>query len=57
MEKVINSDFIAEYFDMNLIKAALANLRDNPKPESVFSTDFKLLMRSLIVYQFINKFL
>ncbi|MFU7590415.1 asparagine synthase-related protein [Priestia sp. RMT2NF4] len=57
MEKVTNSDFIAEYFDVTLIKAALANLRDNPKPESVFSTDFKLLMRSLIVYRFINKFL
>jgi asparagine synthase (glutamine-hydrolysing) len=57
MEKVKKSDFIAEYFDINLIQAAVESLRDNPQPQSVFSTDFKILMRSLIVYRFINKFL
>lgn len=56
MEIVAKADFISDYFDVNLIKSAMQNLRDNPLPKHVFHNDFKVLMRSLIIYRFIKKF-
>lgn len=55
MELVIKSDFISEYLDIGVIKAAMERLKDSPLPEYVFHDDFRTLIRSLIIYRFIKK--
>lgn len=55
MELVIKSDFISEYLDIGVIKSAMERLKDNALPEYVFHDDFRILIRSLIIYRFIRK--
>lgn len=55
MELVIKSDFISEYLDIGVIKSAMERLKDNALPEYVFHDDFRVLIRSLIIYRFIKK--
>jgi asparagine synthase (glutamine-hydrolysing) len=40
-----------------VITAAIEKIRYAPRPEYIFEVEFKLLMRSLIVYRFIKKWL
>ena len=48
---------ISGYLNSKTIKEALLTLQGGPRPEYVFNVDFKILMRSVIVYRFIkNKF-
>ncbi|NOU92240.1 asparagine synthetase B [Paenibacillus sp. LMG 31456] len=39
----------------HVITAAIEKIKDEPRPEYIFDVEFKLLMRSLIVYRFIKK--
>ncbi|MGO0259303.1 asparagine synthase-related protein [Priestia aryabhattai] len=55
MELVARADFISEYLDINVIKSAIKRLKENPLPEYVFHDDFRVLIRSLIIYRFIKK--
>lgn len=55
MELVTKADFMSGYVDMAVIKSAMENLRDNPRPEYVFHHDFRVLMRSLILYRFMKR--
>ncbi|MGW5891926.1 asparagine synthase-related protein, partial [Priestia megaterium] len=55
MESVVKSDFISEYLDISVIKSAMERLKDNALPEYVFHDDFRVLIRSLIIYRFIKK--
>jgi asparagine synthase (glutamine-hydrolysing) len=48
---------IAEFFDVEVIKTAISKAREKPQQEYVYSAELKVLMRSLIVYRFLNKFL
>ena len=46
----------ATYFlNMNSIREAISKIQNGPKPEYIFQLDFRLLMRSLIVYRFMKK--
>jgi asparagine synthase (glutamine-hydrolysing) len=59
--------FIAELHDLSLdplascflnmksIREAIGKIQGEPKPEYIYELDFRLLMRSLIVYRFIKK--
>lgn len=53
----LSADPRAAYFlNINSIKEAISKIQHQPKPEYIFELDFRLLMRSLIVYRFIKKF-
>ena len=45
-----------EYLNVEVLKDALLKAEDGPRPECAIDPDFKILMRSLIVYRFIKKF-
>ncbi|MBY6088347.1 asparagine synthase-related protein [Priestia flexa] len=55
MESVTKADFMSGYVDMAVVKSAMENLRNNPRPEYVFHHDFRVLMRSLILYRFMKR--
>jgi asparagine synthase (glutamine-hydrolysing) len=55
INKLLNDRNMAEYLDLDVIKKAAENNRE-PKPQKVFDDDFRILMRSLILYRFMNKF-
>ncbi len=45
-----------EFLDGQVIKAALLKVEQGPTPESATDPEYKLLMRSLIVYRFLKRF-
>ncbi|MFJ8265547.1 lasso peptide isopeptide bond-forming cyclase [Peribacillus asahii] len=47
---------ILNYLDSEVIKKALLKAKDGVKPECATDPDYKVLMRSLIIYRFIKKF-
>ncbi|MDE5413810.1 asparagine synthase-related protein [Alkalihalobacterium chitinilyticum] len=47
---------MSELLDMNVIKEAVKEYENQPRPEMVFEDSFKILTRSLILYRFMNKF-
>ncbi|WP_430791420.1 asparagine synthase-related protein [Virgibacillus flavescens] len=55
LEELTNDLLIAEYINIDVIKTALLKIKENPEPELIFDPEFKILMRSLIVYKFIKK--
>lgn len=56
VEKLSNDPIVAEFFNVATIRDAISSLRSKPNPDMVFSAEFKILMRSLTVYRFIQKF-
>lgn len=55
IEDMCKGDVISGYLNMDLITQSLNQLRDNPHPKHVFDDEFRMLMRSLIVYRFLKK--
>ncbi|WP_026591918.1 lasso peptide isopeptide bond-forming cyclase [Bacillus sp. UNC437CL72CviS29] len=56
--KQLSTDPVASnFFNMEIIKSAILKIQGEPQPENVFDPDFRILMRSLIVYRFIKKFI
>ncbi|MEB3100762.1 lasso peptide isopeptide bond-forming cyclase [Ferviditalea candida] len=56
--KQLSSDKrMLEYVDGEAVKAALAKVRDGVRPEYASDPGSKLLMRSLIVYRFLKKYI
>ena len=47
---------VLEFIDGQVIKSALLKVEEEPRPEYAIDPDYKILMRSLIVYRFIKKF-
>lgn len=45
---------VAQYLDIDLLKTAILTIKDEPRPEYAFDFNFRILMRSLIVYRFIK---
>lgn len=43
------------FLNMDVINKAIAKFQEGPRPEYVFDAEFKVLMRSLIVYRFLKK--
>ncbi|ASN05983.1 asparagine synthase-related protein [Virgibacillus necropolis] len=54
-QSITTDPAMAEYLNLNIIKSAMSKVKENPKPELILDSEFKLLMRSLIVYRFIKK--
>lgn len=46
---------MSEILNMPSFKAALTNMQGEPRPSTLFDADFKILMRSLILYRFLKK--
>lgn len=57
LETLIKDPLVKEYLNTDLIEKTTASLKDNPRPENVFNLDFVLLMRSLITYRFLKKYI
>jgi asparagine synthase (glutamine-hydrolysing) len=54
IKAICKDSFFSELVNVELIKQALTKLEGTPRPEYVFSNEFRLLTRSLIVYRFIK---
>lgn len=53
----LSEDKMASYFlDQAVIKQAISKIKSNASPEFAFDFDFRILMRSLIVYRFLKNF-
>jgi asparagine synthase (glutamine-hydrolysing) len=55
LEKMSGDAVTMNFLDTQVIKAAIAKIKDNSNPEYAFDFDFRILMRSLIVHRFIKK--
>jgi asparagine synthase (glutamine-hydrolysing) len=56
MNHLASDDAVSELLNVEVIRAAIDKLGNDPRPEYVFDPNFKLLTRSLIVYRFLKKF-
>ncbi|OKL36570.1 lasso peptide isopeptide bond-forming cyclase [Domibacillus mangrovi] len=54
VEKITADSQAAEYLNIQSIKSALSQAREVPRPEYIFDTGFKTMMRSLIVSRFLK---
>ncbi|NMH75303.1 asparagine synthetase B [Bacillus sp. RO2] len=57
LETLVKDPLIKEYLNTEAIKNIIANLKNNPRSENVFDLDFAFLMRSLITYRFLKKYI
>jgi asparagine synthase (glutamine-hydrolysing) len=46
---------ISEYVNIPVIKESISKIKGESRPENPFDADYRILMRSLIVYRFIKK--
>ncbi|MCJ8009107.1 asparagine synthase-related protein [Lederbergia wuyishanensis] len=56
IQELIKDSLLSEILDVNVIRNSLSNLGKEPIPELVWSDDFKILSRSLIIYRFLKRF-
>ncbi|MEC5424048.1 asparagine synthase-related protein [Virgibacillus sp. C22-A2] len=56
LHELAEDENISEFININVIKECLSKLGNDPKPELLFTDEFKVLTRSLIVYRFIRRF-
>lgn len=56
LQQLCKDPNVSEYFNVPVIKDLILKIKDNPKEEYIFHIDFKVLMRSLILYRFIKKY-
>lgn len=47
---------MGRFLNIEVINRAVARFQEGPRPEYAFDADFKVLMRSLIVYRFLKKY-
>lgn len=55
LEQLIIDPVIPEIIDLKVVKAAILKVREKPRPEYAYDPDFRILMRSLIIYRFVKK--
>ncbi|WP_138752495.1 asparagine synthase-related protein [Paenibacillus sinopodophylli] len=55
LRQVVSDPLVSNYLNIVELKKALLAIEKNPRPEQVFETDFRILMRSLIFRRFIKK--
>jgi asparagine synthase (glutamine-hydrolysing) len=56
LQQVIEDPLVSGYLNIKELENALSTIRKDPKPNLVFDTEFRILMRSLIFYRFMKKF-
>ncbi|AXI10767.1 asparagine synthetase B [Oceanobacillus zhaokaii] len=54
--EVIRNPQISEYINTRVLESALKEVRKGPEPELIYDMDFKLLIRSIILSRFIQKY-
>lgn len=47
---------MSEFVDMQVVKTAISKVREGPRPEYALNPEYRILMRSLIIYRFLKKF-
>ncbi|EDX69479.1 lasso peptide isopeptide bond-forming cyclase [Bacillus cereus] len=55
LEQLSKDPIISEFLDIEVIRTAISKIKEEPHPEYAFDLDFRILMRSLIVYRFMKK--
>lgn len=56
LDKISRDSVLSEFCNMHVLKKAISKVRNGPRPEYSFDPEYQILMRSLIVHRFINKF-
>jgi asparagine synthase (glutamine-hydrolysing) len=56
LELMVNDSIISRYLNIELIKKLIVKFKIIPLPEFIYDPELKILMRSLIFYRFIKKF-
>jgi asparagine synthase (glutamine-hydrolysing) len=54
LQELKSDPVISEFLNCRVIEDGISKVREGPRPEYVFDPEFKVLMRSLIVYRFIK---
>ncbi|HDX9578200.1 TPA: lasso peptide isopeptide bond-forming cyclase [Bacillus pseudomycoides] len=54
LQQLSRDPIISDILNIEVIKAAIIKIQQGPRPEYAFDLDFRILMRSLIVYRFIK---
>jgi asparagine synthase (glutamine-hydrolysing) len=54
LHEIISDSLMSEFLNINEIKKALEEIGSHPMPNSIFSDQFRVLTRSLIVHRFIK---
>lgn len=54
-QRLSTDDIISDFIDVNVIKDSIEKIKNEPKSEYVFDFEFRILMRSLILYRFLKK--
>ncbi|MEI5907731.1 asparagine synthase-related protein [Bacillus spongiae] len=55
LDQLMNDTSISQFIDTKVLRKSLCNVRENPSPDLALHEDFKILMRSLILYRFLKK--
>ncbi|MEY8733648.1 asparagine synthase-related protein [Peribacillus frigoritolerans] len=55
VEQLSQDPFIANFLNMGAIKKAINKFRTEPQPNVAFDSEFRILMRGLIVYRFLKR--
>ena len=56
LQQLCTDPMVNHIFNLDVIKAAISKVREEPRSEYVYDSEFTVLMRSLIVYRFIKNF-
>ncbi|MCR8925000.1 lasso peptide isopeptide bond-forming cyclase [Priestia megaterium] len=54
LQQLSKDSIVSEFFNMQVIKTAISKIEGGPKTQYAFDPDFRILMRSLIVYRFLK---
>lgn len=55
LERMSEDTYMSQLLNIDVIKRAIACIKDEPRSEYVYQEEFSHLMRSLIVYRFVKK--
>ncbi|WP_028611922.1 asparagine synthase-related protein [Paenibacillus harenae] len=56
LQQVIEDPIVSGYLNIKELENAFSIIRKDPRPELVFDTEFRILMRSLIFYRFMKSY-
>lgn len=55
LQELTKDSVVAEFLNIGLLNALISKFKEEPRSEYAFNPEFRVLMRSLIVYRFIKK--
>ena len=56
IQELVKDSAMSELLNMDVVKSALSHIGLEPRSNMIFDDEYKVLIRSLIVYRFMNKF-